>query len=136
MSKNCTYVLRVSTSFLGHSHTVSIKLLITVLQNYASFLISKMQSVEYLEYFQIIKQCQRPEDEKEIMYVEALYSTEFPEMYKNIALFDGSYVSPPFSSVTCGANVIPPMLCTHFRYDFTFEGYKEFTFVGLYTRVG
>lgn len=48
MSKNCTYVLRVSTNFLGHSNKVSIKLLITLLQHYASVLILRMQSIEYL----------------------------------------------------------------------------------------
>jgi hypothetical protein len=52
----------------------------------------------------------------------------FPEMHKNIAIFEGFYVSPAFSSVMRDANIIPPLLCTNFHYDFTFEGYKEFTF--------
>jgi hypothetical protein len=52
----------------------------------------------------------------------------FPEMYRNITTFDGCYASPAFFSVTLGTNIIPPMLGTHFHYDFTFEGYKEFTF--------
>ena len=67
MSIKCTYVLRVSASFLGHSHTVSIKPLITVLQHYASVLTSRMQSIEHLDQIQTTKQCQSPEDEKEII---------------------------------------------------------------------
>jgi len=38
---------------------------------------------------------------------EALFSPVFPEMHKNVAIFEGFYVSPTFSSVTCGANIIP-----------------------------
>ena len=59
---------------------------------------------------------------------KALFTPVFPEMHKNIVLFEGFYVSPTFSSVTCGANIIQSMLCTHFYYDFTFESYKEFIF--------
>lgn len=56
-------------------------------------------------------------------------------MHKNIAIFEGFYVSPAFSSVMFGANIIPSMLCTHFHSDFAFEGYKEFTFYGSIYKV-
>lgn len=123
-----TYILRVSFNLLSHSRTVCIKLFITDLQQYASVLISRTQSIEYLDQIQTIKQCQRPEDEKEIMQKRYSHLC-FPKCTRILpSLQVSTFRSLFLLSLVVLTLFIPPMLCTHFYYDFTFEGYKEFTF--------